>query len=132
MNEIERAIKYAEVRNICAGKFSFACGYEKCDYYNTGFCISEIPPFMRESEFNSIALQALCEKQEREAEPCEYCEDTTLPRRGGAHDFRVIGKELYFYDSQCGWEGEAINYCPYCGRKLTSPEPKESEDKADV
>lgn len=62
-----------------------------------------------------MAIAAL---EASEKEPCEYCKDTELPSEGGVHDFRIVGNALYYYDSQFGWEGEIINCCPHCGRKL--------------
>ena len=37
---------------------------------------------------------------------------------GGAHEFRVLGDSLYYCDSNYGWEGEKIGYCPWCGKPL--------------
>ena len=52
---------------------------------------------------------------------CEICraeyskEDWGI---GGAHDIRISENGLYYYDSQLGWEGIKINFCPWCGRCL--------------
>ena len=55
-----------------------------------------------------------------EREPCEHCKPSNyLPDRWGAHGFPVVGNEIYFYDTEYGWEGEEIKYCPWCGRPLT-------------
>ena len=37
---------------------------------------------------------------------------------GGAHEFRVLDDFLYYCDSNYGWEGEKIGYCPWCGKPL--------------
>lgn len=37
---------------------------------------------------------------------------------GGAHEFRVLDDSLYYCDSNYGWEGEKIGYCPWCGKPL--------------
>lgn len=34
------------------------------------------------------------------------------------HGFRISENCLYYHDSELGWEGMQINYCPKCGRKL--------------
>lgn len=55
-----------------------------------------------------------------EWEPCEHCKPSDYPPdRWGAHEFPVVGNEIYFYDTEYGWEGEEIKYCPWCGRPLT-------------
>ena len=53
---------------------------------------------------------------------CDRCsgpEDTALDA-GGAHDFRVVGDAIYYCDSDYGWEGTKIKFCPWCGRSLAS------------
>lgn len=58
---------------------------------------------------------------DREAwEPCERCkpEEKPLDRFSG-HEFMIDGAEIYFYDTDDGWEGEEIKFCPWCGRPLT-------------
>lgn len=53
-------------------------------------------------------------------EPCEHCKPSDYPPdRWGAHEFPVVGNEIYFYDTEYGWEGEEIKYCPWCGCPLT-------------
>ena len=58
---------------------------------------------------------------DREAwEPCERCtQKGEKLDRFGAHDFQIDGTEIYFHDTDDGWEGEEINFCPWCGRPLT-------------
>ena len=48
---------------------------------------------------------------------CSMPEDEALDA-GGSHEFRVLGDSLYYCDSECGWEGEKIGYCPWCGKPL--------------
>lgn len=36
-----------------------------------------------------------------------------------SHDFQIDGSEIYFHDTENGWEGEEIHFCPWCGRPLT-------------
>lgn len=58
---------------------------------------------------------------DREAwEPCGRCRpvENELDRFSG-HEFLIDGAEIYFYDSEDGWEGEEIRFCPWCGRPLT-------------
>ena len=38
---------------------------------------------------------------------------------GGAHDFRIDGDILYYFDAQFGWDGIQIKCGPVCGRPLT-------------
>lgn len=52
--------------------------------------------------------------------PCEHCKSAEYPpQKFGAHQFPVVGNEIYFYDTEYGWEGEEIKHCPWCGRPLT-------------
>lgn len=37
---------------------------------------------------------------------------------GMPHEYRVAEGAIFFFDSQFGWEGTEINYCPQCGRAL--------------
>ena len=37
---------------------------------------------------------------------------------GMPHEYRVAEGAIFFFDSQFGWEGTDINYCPQCGRAL--------------
>lgn len=53
-------------------------------------------------------------------EPCEHCKSSKNPLdRWGPHQFPIDGNEIYCYDTDDGWEGEEINFCPHCGRPLT-------------
>lgn len=54
---------------------------------------------------------------DREAwEPCEVCgEKDPFGNPKFSHDFTISGSELYFCDSEFGWEGEKIKFCPFCG-----------------
>lgn len=53
-------------------------------------------------------------------EPCEHCRPSTWPPdMFGPHDFPVVDNAIYYYDVDDGWEGEEINFCPWCGRPLT-------------
>lgn len=58
---------------------------------------------------------------DREAwEPCECCKpsENGLDPYGG-HYFQIDGREIYYNDTDDGWEGEEINFCPWCARPLT-------------
>ena len=53
-------------------------------------------------------------------EPCEHCKPSKNPLdRWGPHQFPIDGNQIYCYDTDDGWEGEEINFCPWCGRPLT-------------
>lgn len=61
-------------------------------------------------------------------EPCEHCKPSEYPPdHYGPHNFPLVGAEIYFYDTDDGWEGEEINFCPWCGRPLTDETVKEFE-----
>ena len=72
-----------------------------------------------------IALTALRRAGREQVEQvwrgCEWCngEQDDAFEPGGAHDFRVLGDAIYYYDSNYGWEGEQILFCPFCGKALT-------------
>lgn len=52
--------------------------------------------------------------------PCEHCKPCANPFDiWGPHTFPIDGNEMYFYDTDYGWEGEEIKFCPWCGRPLT-------------
>lgn len=53
-------------------------------------------------------------------EPCEHCKphENALDR-WGPHQFPIDDGAIYYYDVDDGWEGEEINFCPWCGRPLT-------------
>lgn len=38
---------------------------------------------------------------------------------GIAHNFSVFDDAIYYCDSDYGWEGESILFCPWCGMPLT-------------
>lgn len=51
---------------------------------------------------------------------CDFCKETDQSwDDGDAHEFRMNGNGLFYYDSQFGWEGIAVNYCPMCGRRFS-------------
>lgn len=51
---------------------------------------------------------------------CDMCMDKSNDwGEGSAHDFRVDGDGLFYFDSHFGWEGIKINFCPQCGRPLS-------------
>lgn len=65
-------------------------------------------------------------------EGCEMCRtewSTASCSEGGAHDFRVDGDSLFYFDECYGWEGIKIKYCPFCGRPLTEEALAELERK---
>lgn len=69
----------------------------------------------------AVALAALREKLEK-SEGCDFCSteyDREDWRDGGAHDFRLDGDALCYFDAQLGWEGMKVKFCPFCGRQLT-------------
>lgn len=66
--------------------------------------------------------EPMLERVDQADSGCDRCsgpEDTALDA-GGAHDFRVVGDAIYYCDSDYGWEGTKIKFCPWCGRSLAS------------
>lgn len=50
---------------------------------------------------------------------CNFCNDITFSLdKEEAHDFRLYGDTLCYFDSNYGWEGIKVKYCPMCGAKL--------------
>ena len=86
--------------------------------------ISDLPP-RQVSEALEMALTALRgptrEQVEKMRGGCSRC---TMPDHvaldaGAAHEFRISGDTIYYCDSEYGWEGEKISYCPWCGAPMT-------------
>lgn len=63
-------------------------------------------------------------------EPCSMCrpQENSLDRFSG-HEFLIDDAEIYFCDSEDGWEGEEIRFCPWCGRPLTEAAWEELEKR---
>lgn len=84
---------------------------------------SEDYPFTEEFDTAcNNAISALKEREER-SRGCEFCTILyTASDWGGLnhapHSFRVSGDKLFYRDSEYGWEGIGIKYCPMCGRPL--------------
>lgn len=85
------------------------------------------------NEFETYALRASSPPAKLDKsrwEGCEMCRAECGEEgwgEGGAHDFRVNDDALYFFDTQYGWEGVKIKYCPFCGRPLTEEDWAELE-----
>ena len=71
---------------------------------------------------------------DREAwEPCEVCgEKDPFGNPKFSHHFVVDESSLYFCDSDFGWEGEKIKFCPFCSRPLTEEAWAELEKRMGV
>ena len=108
MTEIEILCKYDEaVTSFAAG---LAAGLLDKDMEDE---------FKEQYELFKAGRDALREKQERE-KGCEFCRTKyTDWSNGGAHDFRIDGDTLYYFDEQFGWEGIKVRFCPMCGRPLS-------------
>lgn len=66
-------------------------------------------------------------------EPCEHCKPSkNAPDRWGPHQFPIDDSAIYYYDVDDGWEGEEINFCPWCGRPLTDEAWAELEKRIEV
>ena len=61
---------------------------------------------------------AALKEREEQGKGCEHCNNKELPLEGGAHDFRILGNAIFYYDATFGWEGTTIERCPWCGRPL--------------
>ena len=68
---------------------------------------------------------------DREAwKPCEQCVQKEKPLdRFSGHEFQIDGAEIYYHDTDYGWEGEEIKFCPWCGRPLTEEAWAEMEKR---
>lgn len=63
----------------------------------------------------SIKKQSL---KARQIGACDFCNVSICNLdKGEAHDFRLCGDTLCYFDSNYGWEGVKIKYCPMCGAK---------------
>jgi hypothetical protein len=87
-NEIEKAIEYKKMRDLCAGEFSMYCGGRKCPYFETETCESNRNKTFQESDFNNIAISALEKQKPKEAKEnavqgncygCPDCESLIIP-----------------------------------------------------
>lgn len=62
-----------------------------------------------------LTLDQLRERWER----CEHCRGNNELRYPSAHELVIDGRDIYYHDTDDGWEGVEINFCPWCGRPLT-------------
>lgn len=57
---------------------------------------------------------------------CIHCKNNELPKYDGiSHEFVIVNDDtpsLMYNDSNLGWEGIEINFCPWCGEKLVNIE----------
>ena len=110
MTEIEKAIKHFEnMRDdaviVLSSGFGTHPGESDLLYRNRKL-------------YAGLAVTALREKQERE-KGCGFCRtEHTDWGEGGAHDFRIHGDTLSYFDHVFGWEGVKVRFCPICGRPL--------------
>lgn len=52
--------------------------------------------------------------------PCKHClPNSNPPCEADFHELTLSGKVLFYYDSDFGWEGQKVDFCPWCGRPLT-------------
>lgn len=117
----EEAITYWEsLRKTFSDHMQEAEDYWGKKHYQTSieaidaaiFAIQDIVQRCRMNENSAIDFAAW--------EPCERCNQSENELdRFSAHDFQIEGTDIYYYDTDDGWEGEEINFCPWCGRPLT-------------
>lgn len=108
MTEIEILRKYDEA------VASFAAGLA------AGLLDKDMEDGFREQyELFKAGRDAIREKLEREKGCESCCTEHTDWGEGGAHDFRIHGDTLSYFDHAFGWEGVNIRFCPMCGRMLT-------------
>lgn len=51
---------------------------------------------------------------------CKHClPNSKLPCQGEPHEFVLSDAVLFYSDSDFGWEGQKVDFCPWCGRPLT-------------
>lgn len=76
----------------------------------------DVNPRIEDAQALDAAIEAL-ERMRRQDTGCDFCRRHTL-EDPVTNDFRVMDNVLFFNDSQFGWEGTMISYCPQCERKL--------------
>lgn len=96
--------------------------------YCESMMTSEYPVWRRDCEALRMLIAALRPVSRERVElytnrlwpGCPRCSMTNDEAfdAGGAHEFRVLDDSLYYCDSNYGWEGEKIGYCPWCGKPL--------------
>lgn len=96
--------------------------------YCESMMTSEYPVWRRDCEALQMLIAALRPVSREQVElytnrlwqGCPRCSMTNDEAfdAGGAHEFRVLDDSLYYCDSNYGWEGEKIGYCPWCGKPL--------------
>lgn len=96
--------------------------------YCESMMTSEYPVWRRDCEALRMLIAALRPVSRERVElytnrlwpDCPRCSMTNDEAfdAGGAHEFRVLDDSLYYCDSNYGWEGEKIGYCPWCGKPL--------------
>lgn len=96
------------------------------NYDNCKDCASKCEHAGKNREFvysgeRSCKVNGIARKIDREKwEPCEHCKPSkNALDRWGPHQFPIDDGAIYYYDVDDGWEGEEINFCPWCGRPLT-------------
>ena len=58
-------------------------------------------------------------RQEQQSGCCKFCNTAYDDwSDGGAHDFRLDGNRLFYFDHTFGWEGIKIKFYPMCGQEL--------------
>lgn len=92
-----------------------------CDDISQCYVYTKRNYFCLEEENKKLRAELEDVKRERE-KGCEYCNNKELPLEGGAHDFRILGNAIFYYDATFGWEGTTIERCPWCGRPLKGTE----------
>ena len=96
--------------------------------YCESMMTSEYPVWRRDCEALQMLIAALRPVSRERVElytnrlwpgcpRCSMTKDEAFDA-GGAHEVRVLGDSLYYCDSNYGWEGEKIGYCPWCGKPL--------------
>ena len=67
---------------------------------------------------------------------CIHCRNNELPKYDGiSHEFVIVNDDtpsLMYNDSDLGWEGIEINFCPWCGEKLVNIERNFSMELKDT
>ena len=114
----EEAIEYAESKKMRleALVYNDDCKYGNyamysCELSFVNAALTALRPISREQvELYTNRLWPGCPR-------CSMTKDEAFDA-GGAHEFRVLGDSLYYCDSNYGWEGEKIGYCPWCGKPL--------------
>lgn len=79
-------------------------------------------------EYERVTYELLLDEiAKREQQPCHMCSMENPPSESGTHSYYIHEGHLWHYDTNCGWEGEAVKFCPNCGREVELGEETQND-----